>query len=222
MATSTLSPSKTRFRNVAELQAHLDGIPVSRIRLQPHPGEATEEDLLNVHAKEGLPCELIDGILVEKAMGSYESRMASVLIYFVETFLDDNDLGVVLDGSGFLRLFPGRVRASDVSFISWKRIPEEEFSQEAIASLSPDLAVEILSRGNTGAEMQRKLQEYFASGSKLVWYVDAEERTVRVYASPRKVSLLSEADTLDGRKVLPGFSLPIKKWFARASRKPRK
>jgi Uma2 family endonuclease len=101
-------------------------------------------------------------------------------------------------------------------------MPDETFPKEAIASLTPDLAVEILSETNTEAEMQRKLREYFEAGSKLVWYVDPEPRIVRVYTSPRRSVLLTEADTLDGRRVLPGFSLPIKKWFARASRKPRK
>jgi Uma2 family endonuclease len=222
MATAAISHPKPEFTNVADLQAFLWGIPASRIRLRPRPGDATEKDLLEVNANEGRPCELIDGILVEKPKGSYESRLASVLIYFIETFLEKVDLGVVLGEAGFLRLFPGRVRASDVSFISWRRMPDETFPKEAIASLTPDLAVEILSETNTEAEMQRKLREYFEAGSKLVWYVDPEPRTVRVYTSPRRSVLLSEADTLDGRRVLPGFSLPVKKWFARASRKPRK
>jgi len=100
-------------------------------------------------------CELIDGVLVEKATGSYESRLACVLIFFLETFLDRNDLGAVLGEAGFLRLFPGRVRAPDVSFISWKRMPNRQFPKAAIASMSPDLAVEIWSESNTEAEWRR-------------------------------------------------------------------
>ena len=100
-------------------------------------------------------------------------------------------------------------------------MPGREVPKSPIPSFAPDLAVEILSEGNTEAEMDRKLKEYFQSGSKLVWYVDPEARTVRVYTSPRKFRLFTENDTLDGGKVLPGFSLPIKKWFQRASRKPR-
>ncbi len=40
-------------------------VPPARILLRPPPGEATEEDLL----KNPRLCELIDGVLVEKAMG---------------------------------------------------------------------------------------------------------------------------------------------------------
>jgi len=222
MASPAVALSPLVFTNVEELQAHLGGIPLSRIRLFLKAAAATEKDLLDIDANEDRPCELIDGILVEKAMGSYESWLASVLIYFITAYLEDNDLGVVLGEAGFLRLFPGRVRAPDVSFISWKRMPRHEFPKAAIASLTPDLAVEILSEGNTEAEMEKKLKDYFRAGSKLVWYADPESRTVQVYTSLIKSTLLTEKDTLDGGKVLPGFTLPIKKWFARASRKPRR
>jgi Uma2 family endonuclease len=155
-------------------------------------------------------------------MASFESLLAFVLGYFLLRFLDEHDLGVVLGGDGFLRLFPGQVRAPDVSFISWKRMPNQEFPTEAIASLAPDLAVEILSPSNTEAEMRRKLRDYFHAGGKLVWIVDPGARTVRVHTSPRRSTLLTEDDTLTGGKVLPGFRLPIRTWFERASRRPRR
>jgi len=207
---------------VAELQAHLGGVPAHRIRMEPPPGQATEQDLLDLNAKGEAICELIDGILVEKAMASYESYLGGILLTYVNNFLEIHDLGVALDAKGYLRLFPGRIRIPDVSFISWKRMPNQTLPDEKIWSLSPDLAVEILSEDNTEAEMEQKLADYFGSGTKLAWLVDPATRTVRVYTSPKKAKLLTENDTLDGGKVLPGFSLSIKKWFVRASRKPRK
>src|SRR5213080_4921439 len=98
MATATVTVPRTRhrFRTVAELQEYLGGIPADRILLIPTPGEATEEDLLAIHDHEGRICELVDGILVEKPMASFESRLAIVLAYFIELFLEDNDLGPVL------------------------------------------------------------------------------------------------------------------------------
>src|SRR5262245_11892881 len=220
MATGAL-PSP-RFQNLAELQASLGNIPAWRIRLQPPPGLATEEDLLEILAREGRLFELVDGTLVEKDMATYQSRLAATLIYFIELFLEDHDLGTTLAPDGFLRLFTGCVRAPDVSFISWRRMPTGEFPTDAIASLTPDLAVEILSENNTEEEIARKLREYFQSGCKLAWIVDPDTRTVRVHPNPRKSILFAESDTLDGGKVLPGFSLSIRKWFLRASRKGRK
>jgi len=210
------------LQTLADLQTYLGGIPASRIRLVPTPGTATEQDLLTVDARDDRICELIDGILVEKPMASYESYLGAILIHFILTYLDKHDLGVVLDAKGYLRLFPGRVRVPDVSFIAWKRMPNQECPAEKIWSLAPDLAAEILSEDNTAAEMDKKLKDYFSAGTRLVWYVDPKTRTVRVYTGVRKPTLLTENDSLDGMKVLPGFRLSINKWFARASRKPRR
>lgn len=101
-------------------------------------------------------------------------------------------------------------------------MPKQEYPKEAIWSLAPNLAVEILSVGNTQGEMTLKLRDYFRAGCKLVWYVEPQKKTVLVYTSLHRFRLLTEDDTLDGGKVLPGFTLSIKKWFQRASRKPRK
>src|SRR5258708_29803197 len=116
MATATLSsaPPRPEFTTVADLQAYLGGIPAYRIRLRPHPGEATEQDIIDIDTHEDRICELIDGILVEKDMASYESILASLLIGYLQVFLEKHDLGVVLGEGGLLRLFPGRVRAPDV------------------------------------------------------------------------------------------------------------
>ncbi|NLF06544.1 MAG: Uma2 family endonuclease, partial [Pirellulaceae bacterium] len=75
--------------------------------------------------------------------------------------------------------------------------------------------VEIISRGNTRQEMERKLRDYFAAGTRLVWYVYHEpKREVRVYASPEEYTTVGENETLDGGAVLPGFQLPLAELFA--------
>jgi Uma2 family endonuclease len=211
-----------RFQTLEDLLDHLGGIPAYRVRMNPPPGLATEADLLELNAREGRICELIDGILVEKDVAVYESWLASVLIHFILIHVKKNDLGVVLGEGGFLGLFPGQIRVPDVSFISWKRMPNQELPNAAVGPFAPDLAVEIISKGNTKAEMDRKLREYFEAGSKLVWYVYPKTRTVHVYTSLRKSVVLTEADALDGGKVLPGFSFSIRKWFREAGKKPRK
>ncbi len=69
--------------------------------------------------------------------------------------------------------------------------------------------------------MERKLRDYFAAGSKLVWYLDPDERSLRVYTSPDQFTTLDESGTLDGGDVLPGFRLPIREWFALRGRSSR-
>ena len=217
MAGVTLTPPV--IATLADLHERLGGIPLSRIRWHPALGTATEEDVLTHFHGEKRLCELVDGVLVEKPVGYYESRLAVILIQCLENFLDVHDLGIVLGADATLRLTPGLVRLPDVSFLSWNHFPNRELPAEPILPLAPDLAVEVLSTGNTAAEMERKLHEYCAAGARLVWYVYPEQRTVHVYTSPQEVRILHENNSLDGGAVLPGFQLNIHDWFERAGRR---
>jgi Uma2 family endonuclease len=205
-----------RTATLADLLDRLGHVPPERIRLHPAPGTATEDDVLVRPGGEKRLCELIDGVLVDKPMGYYESLLATLLISFLWRFLDEHDLGIVLGADATLRLAPGLVRLPDVSFISWDRFPDRRLPAEPIPDLAPDLAVEVLSPSNTEREMTRKLHEYFAAGCRLAWYVLPDERVVRVYTDPIAVRILHEDDVLDGSSVLPGFRLPIRDWFDRA------
>ena len=66
---------ETREESLADLVSWLGDIPLERIRLHPAPGTATEEDVVQAKC-----CELLDGVLVEKAMGWEESTWAALLI----------------------------------------------------------------------------------------------------------------------------------------------
>lgn len=210
--------SDSSVLTLADLLERFGPIPAYRIRSFPSPGTATEEDLLSVNeAGKGL-CELVDGVLVEKAMGYFESRIAAVLVYFMESFLEPNDLGLVLGADGAARFARGLVRIPDVSFVSWGRLPDRRIPDEPNPDLVPDLAVEVVSRGNTDNEMRRKREEYFRSGVQIVWEVYPRSRSVTVYTSPDRFTVVDETEALDGADVLPGFRLKIRDWFARAER----
>ena len=81
-----------------------------------------------------------------------------------------------------------------------------------IGGWCPDLCVEVVSPGNTAAEMQLKRQEYFASGCQLAWEIDPRTRTAVAYTSAADAGTVVQ--TLDGGTVLPGFTLPLATLFA--------
>jgi Uma2 family endonuclease len=201
---------------IADMQEHLGQIPLNRILAVPPPGLATVEDVERIRNRTGRICELVDGTLVEKTVGYFESRIAIVLSYFIERFLDTAKLGMVLGADGTLQILPGLVRAADVSFIRWQRLPGGELPKAPIPDLVPDLAVEVLSQGNTPAEMKRKLGEYFTAGVQLVWFIDPKTRTATVYTAPEQSSFIDTDGSLSGGEVLPGFVWPLKELFARA------
>jgi len=199
---------------VADLAELFGPMSLHRIRFSPFPGTATEQDVLAIHAREKVLCELIDGILVEKDMGYRESLIACFLIQVLRNWVAPRRLGLVAGPDGMMRLTRGLVRIPDVSFVSRKRLPDGRVPDEPIPDLTPDLAIEVLSVGNTDAEMAVKLRNYFAAGVLLVWYVDPRARTVDVYTALDRSARLTEDQTLDGGAVLPGFTLPLRELFA--------
>jgi Uma2 family endonuclease len=211
-AATTLAPNDW---TVADLLTQLGGVSPERIRLNPRPGTATQEDLLEFQARTGRLCELVDGVLVEKVMGSPEALLASFISHLLWQYLEVHDLGIVLAPDGLLRIFAPQIRAPDVSFIRWERFPNRQVPTQQVFSVAPDLAIEILSPGNTPAEMARKLREYFAGGVRLVWYIDPRLRTARAYTAEEQFVEVGADGVLEGGDTLPGFELPLGRVFAK-------
>lgn len=198
----------------ADLVERFGPIPLRRIRSEPPPGTATEEDVLQIREREDRACELVDGILVEKDVGAVASLIAARIIILLGTFVGERQLGFVLGEQGMLRLAIGRVRIPDVCFIRRDQVPNGEFPLEPIADLFPTLAVEVISLGNTKREMEEKLDDYFTAGTELVWYVYPERKEVEVYTARETKRVLTASETIDGGSVLPGFSVPVAEFFS--------
>jgi Uma2 family endonuclease len=201
------------IHTLADLLDRLGGIPPDRIRFDPLPGSATEEDVLELDRRQGRGCELIDGTLVEKHLGVAESYISWLLGALLKEYLDRNNLGIGLNPDALLRISPGLIRMPDLSFISWDKLPGRKVPLKPVWDLYLDLAIEIVSLSNTPAEIRRKLDEYFQSGVRLAWVIDPRKRTARVYKSARRSALVREHQSLDGGDVLPGFSVRLAELF---------
>jgi Uma2 family endonuclease len=207
----------------ADLHERLGFVPLHRICMNPPPGRATEDDVIRfAEAANKRLYELIDGTLVEKAMGFPESVIGAFLIRVIGVYADENDLGLLGGADGAFRLEFGQVRYPDVSFIPWREMPDDELPDEKLSTLVPSLVVEVLSESNTVAEITRKREQFFAKGCRLFWVIDPQTQTADVYTSTTRVKHLDASGTLEGGKVLPGFSLPLAQVFAAGRRKPRK
>jgi Uma2 family endonuclease len=196
--------SASRFEMMDDLLASLGNISPKRVRLTPAPGTATVRDVARLLDRHKRKFELVDGTLVEKVMGLKES----VVVLELGAILKDwnrnaGNAGMLAGADGPFHLFGKLVRIPDLSFTNWDRLPGRRVPSEPVPDVSPDLAVEVLSEGNTREEMERKLKEYFLSEVSVVWFVDLRKRTVHIYTSPDDVTELGEADVLDGGDVLP-------------------
>ena len=210
--------AKTRYYSMAEVQDRVGHVPLERILPFPAPGTATEQDLLDNSVTGGRVCELVDGILVEKAMGFRADYVGAWILFSIGFFLREHNLGAVIGSQGPFRFKIGLVRMPDVSFIRWDSVEDTDEIEEpdgAFLEYPPDLAVEVLSPGNTVKEMAVKLDEYARAGVKLVWYVDPERKEVDVYpkGNPRRKKTVGVGGVLDGGDVLPGFTVRVDELF---------
>jgi Uma2 family endonuclease len=96
-------------------------------------------------------------------------------------------------------------------FYSKERLdPDEEI--EGYLPIPPDLAVEVVSPGDSWTEVEETVEEFLTAGVKVVWVLDPKRKTVKVYPDEKT---LRENDTLDGGGVLPGFVVPVWRLFRR-------
>jgi Uma2 family endonuclease len=214
MATAIPLPAPLLETTLAGLLRRVPDVPHDRICMVPLPGTATEDDALYSKERLGVICELIDGTLVRKTVGLYESALALEIAFLIQLFLKKHKLGRAAGPDGPTRLNPGVLKYPDVSFFSWERLKKHPLKRGAAPELIPDLAIEVLSKGNTKKEMDRKLRDYFASKVRLVWYVDPKTKTARAWRSLKRCQEVPADGSLDGGDVLPGFKLNLAELFA--------
>lgn len=102
----------------------------------------------------------------------------------------------------------------DLVFVSQARMPKGSALRYRYLGTAPDLAVEILSRGQPDERFDKKIAFYLAHGVRLVWIIDPRSRLVTVLAPGQEPRTLGNGDTLDGGDVLPGFEVAVAEIFA--------
>jgi len=204
------------------LLKHIPNVPIHRVCMDPPPGTATEEDALRSQERYGAVCELVDGTLVRKAMGAYESLLAAEIIRILGNFIEKLKLGKLTGPDGPARVKPLRLRFPDVAFYSWPRLRRNFPGRGTSMKIGPDLAIEVLSPDNTADEMDDKLRDYFSLKVRLVWQIDPKTRTARVYRSLTKFKDIPTDGSLSGERVVPGFSLNLAELFASIEPPPKK
>jgi len=175
----------------------------------------TGDDLLKMSEEATEGYELIEGELVKMAPTGLEHGGVELGVGAeIRTWSKQTKHGRVFVGEiGFYTRGNKRtVRAADVVFISYERLPADA-STEGYSHIAPDLVVEVISPGNTAAEMEQKIREWFEFGVRLVWGIYPKTRRVHVYTTPDKPTILDADAHIDGGDVLPGFSVPIAVFF---------
>lgn len=132
---------------------------------------------------------------------------------YLDAHVEEHQLGLVCNSQTTYK-FVGQKsnRLPDLSFVSCERLPQRI---DQNANFAPDLAVEVLSRGDDVAEIDTKVLQYQKSGVRLVWVIHPVIQAVDVYRlkDGMKLQRLLIDDELDGEDVIKGFKLNVKRLF---------
>jgi Uma2 family endonuclease len=165
--------------------------------------------------RDGHRYEIVNGELIDMGnSGAKHGYVCSILMILLGGYVHIQKLGAMLDSSTAFKMKSGNKRSPDVSFMAKERLQGLDDLPDGFLEGAPDLAVEILSPGNTVAEIHDKLVEYFENGARLVWVIHPQEQYVLVYRSSQEPDrLLKSTQSLDGEEIVPGFTLPIAELF---------
>jgi len=170
------------------------------------------QDLVDAPEYQDCVLELVEGVLVEMSKPKrIHGVVVAELTFRLTSYVRENDLGEVTVGdAGFVleRNSYGRdtVRGLDIAFLSKSRnLGPPDFNWYEIG---PDLAVEVISPNNKASDIHLKVMQLLNAGTRLVWLVYPESRTVVAHTADGAITL-TESDTLSGGDVLPGFELRV-------------
>lgn len=112
------------------------------------------------------------------------------------------EVGIILSRN------PDSVVGPDAAFIVASRLPVRE-SKEGYLETIPDLVVEVRSKNDTAAELNKKIADYLAAGVRIVWIADSTAKSIVVHTAANSPRICRESDTLSAENVIPGFQLKV-------------
>jgi Uma2 family endonuclease len=171
-----------------------------------------EEYWLSPYNEDGT--ELVRGEVVQTMRpGGLHGVIALAAGALLRAWAQQTKAGHVGVEAGFiLARAPDTVRGPDVAFVRRDRIPAGGVP-EGFWPFAPDLAVEIVSPGDTTNEIRAKVDDYLAAGTPLIWVVYPRAQEVVVHRVGRLPQTLGAGDELSFPELLPGFSCPVAALF---------
>ncbi len=178
------------------------------------PPKTWTETELQALSEDGYIHEVVNGNLVMSPKNNWQHGDICVrLIVAMATYVRERRLGAVFDSSTGFWMHNRNCRAPDVSFVRKDRLKNLDRSSPAFFQGAPDLAVEILSPSMTRRDMDERLNDFFASGTRLAWVIDPARELAEICHSPTERRLLGSGGSMAAEYFLPGFLFPVSDLF---------
>src|SRR5688572_23662869 len=107
---------------------------------------------------------------------------------------------------------PDRVVGIDNGFVKTASLPVST-SPEGYLERTPDLMVEIRSKNDKRAYVDRKVSDYLRAGAKVVVVIDPRTETVAIHRPNAEPQVLTVGDALTFDDIIPGFRLAVAELF---------
>ena len=178
----------------------------------------TTKELLAL-PEDGMERELIRGELRQREMARSSRLHAATesrIVHAIGKWLDQQEdfEGDVLSGEAgsILEQDPDTTVGIDVALFSLDVLRRQNDETRMVLGV-PILAVEILSPNDKHEEIREKIVEYLRTGVSLLWEVDPDFQTVRVYRQDHEPVMFNRKQTLSAADVLPGFEVAVADLF---------
>jgi len=171
------------------------------------------EEYLALPVKEGVSYEYDDGRVIEVPAHSLQNAAIQLKAgRLVGNFVDTAGLDFIVAGPTGFWLTPTVERLPDVCALRRDKAASMEVFRGSRRG-APDLAIEIVSRNETAAEVERKIDQYLAAGVVAVVLLYPESRHVRVCRRSGEARRLGAGEALEIPELFPGLKVPIDKLF---------
>ncbi len=115
--------------------------------------------------------------------------------------------------------YAGSSRVPDIAVYRWDRFPRDERGRVANRVMDPpDIAIEIVSPGQSVAGLTRRCLQFVEDGVGLALIVDPDDDSVLTFRAGEPTLVWRDADRIDFSPLLPDFNLTVKRLFATLSR----
>ena len=180
----------------------------------------TVDEFWAMAADPGHRYELVDGEPVDMDGVPARGRMTGHVYMLIFSHIAERNLPLDVGVTTGFAMSEHTLRFPDVHVTSWERMAQYDEAAGGWPRFAPDVAIEVVSRSNTRAELARKAEEYFANGARAMWIADPGPRTVAIRRSGEPEQVFGVGEILTGDPEIPGFSCPVDDVFAVLDRTP--
>jgi Uma2 family endonuclease len=175
----------------------------------------TADEFLRLHGDEkGI--ELVKGQIVRLPIpGFRHGKVCYKAALVIGQFVTERNLGHIVTNDTFIRTRtnPDGCRGADVIYVSYAILPADQPTPVGAITPPLELVVEVRSPSDSVVEVSNKANEYLTAGVKVVLVLDPELELAAVFRADEYPQRFHNGDELTLPEVLPGFAVPVKRFF---------